>query len=92
MSTAELGRLALLSTRHLPAIVEAERLVAGLSTVNIDPDAPASLGEARRRAEAMTRDELETYLLGVDDGRRELLREAGLDDDGRSWPADEDCT
>jgi hypothetical protein len=59
--------------------------------VNIDPDASVSVGEARRRADAMSRDELETYLLGVDDGRRELLREAGLADDGSEprWPAED---
>jgi hypothetical protein len=28
----------------------------------------------------MSRSELEDYLVGVDDGRREFLRELGLDD------------
>jgi hypothetical protein len=80
MSTAELGRLAVSAVRHLGSVVEAERLVAGLSTENVQPDAPATVEDARRRAEAMSRGELDDYLLGVDDGRREFLRELGLDD------------
>lgn len=80
MSIGELGRMAASSIRHLSSVVEAQRLVAGLSTENVQPDAPATVQEARRRAEAMSRGELEDYLLGVDDGRREFLRELGLDD------------
>jgi hypothetical protein len=80
-SISELHRMAVTSVRHLPSIVAAERLIAGLSTESASPDAPASAYEARRRAERMSRTELEAYLLGsgVDDhGRQEFLR--GLDD------------
>jgi hypothetical protein len=82
MSISELHHLAVTSLRHLPSIVAAERLVAGLSTHSLSSDASASVADARRRAEMMSRSELETYLLGVDDGRRELLR--GTMDDSAS--------
>ena len=80
LSIETLHRMAMQAIRHVPAIVEAERLSAGLSTDNLSPDVPASVEEARRRAEAMSRSELEDYLVGVDDGRREFLRELGLGD------------
>jgi hypothetical protein len=82
LSLSELQRMAIASVRHLPSIVAAERLVAGLSTQSVSPDASASVEEARRRAERMSRSEIEDYLLGVDDGSRKFLR--GLVDAGDS--------
>lgn len=82
LKPAELSRLATAAARHLPQVVEAERLVAGLSTANIHEGAPASVEEARRRADEMPREKLDEYLVGVDDGRRNLAAELGI-------PADE---
>ena len=81
LSISELHRMLVTSVRHLPSTVAAERLVAGLSTGNLSPDAPATVVEARRRAEQMSRSELEAYLVGsgVDDHRRQEFPR-GLDD------------
>jgi hypothetical protein len=87
LSLAELHRLAMGAIRHLSSVVAAERLVAGLSTEAHSSDALASVEEARRRADAMSRSEIETFLLGVDDGRREMLREScvAAHTDARYW-------
>lgn len=78
LTTAQLARLAQMSVRHLGSVVEAERLVAGLSTES-HADAPATHEAARLAAERMGRSELEDYLLGVDDGRAAIMVELGLD-------------
>jgi len=48
--------------------------------VNLSPDSPTMVEEARERAARMSRGELEDYLLGVDDGRRREFLRGTLDD------------
>lgn len=66
------------AARLLPALVQAERLVHGLSTskgehVAVDPQRAA----AESRVRDMDRGELDVYLLGVDEGREaERARQA----------------
>lgn len=78
----QLQRMAMESIRYMPIVVQAERLVAGLS---IDP-AGAGAGDftvddARRKAESMSRPELQQFLLGEEynDGRAAQLEAAGVD-------------
>jgi hypothetical protein len=56
--------------KALPAVVQAERLVAGLSSVNLaGHDGGAVKAEATVRAESMSRAEAEAYLLGREEDR-----------------------
>jgi hypothetical protein len=58
-------RAAATLVKALPAVVQAERLVAGLSSVNVGGhDGGAFKAEAKVRAESMSRAEAEAYLLG----------------------------
>ncbi len=64
----ELSREARTSARYLPAVIQAERLVLGLSSVNVGGhDGGAIKPEAKVRAEQMSRSEAEAYLLGRED-------------------------
>jgi hypothetical protein len=83
MTFAQLQALAIEAVRYMPAIVQAERLVTGLS---LDPAGVGSNGgkeEAVRALESATRDELERILTGDgnerDDGRAAQLSAAGVD-------------
>jgi len=63
-------RTASVLVKALPAIVQAERLVAGLSTSKVGgQDGGATKAGAEQRAETMDRGELEAYLLGRDEHR-----------------------
>jgi hypothetical protein len=79
LSLVELHRLAVGAVRHITSIVGAERLIAGLGADAPSSDSPGTVEDARRRADAMSRSEIETFLLGVDDGRAEFLRGIGLE-------------
>jgi hypothetical protein len=84
---SQLQSIAIESIRYMPTIIQAERLVAGLSvdsTGRLPGGVSAGDGthdEARRRAEAMTRDELERMLVGGDrdDGRSTQMDLVGVD-------------
>ena len=64
----EKARTMTVALKALPAIVQSERTVIGLSTVNVGGhDGGALKHEATIRAESMTRSEAEAYLLGRED-------------------------
>jgi len=66
----ELSREARTSARYLPAVIQAERLVAGLSTTNSDGHRGGGIkAEVEQQVEAMDRSQLEAYLLGREEHR-----------------------
>lgn len=63
-------RAAATLVKALPAVVQAERLVAGLSSVNVGGHGGGAIkAEATVRAESMSRSEAEAYLLGREEDR-----------------------
>jgi len=70
MDIRELAREAHSAARLMPALVQAERLVLGLSTERTELTAiDAARAEAQRSVAGKSRTELDAYLTGVDDGR-----------------------
>lgn len=70
LTPIELANLAAIAGKQLPALVQASRLIHGKSTENIDVKS-----EHRVKIESATPDELDAYLLGVDDGSQKLLEQ-----------------
>lgn len=76
------------AARVYPQVGVFERLAIGLSTSNVGghEGGAIEIADHRRRVEQMPREEIDNYLLGVDDGRRaaraELLPGAIEDDPG----------
>lgn len=88
MTVRELGVEARAAVKLVPALVQVERLVHGLSTdrsegVQVDP----AVAEARQRIAGASRGELDAYLLGVDDATRSA-RDDALTDSGDPVGAD----
>jgi hypothetical protein len=76
----QLANLARASARALPAVIQGERLIQGLSTSNVDAhvSGDVTVSDARRQAEAMPPMERERFLLGEGfaDGREAEREEA----------------
>lgn len=71
MSLKELQVEAHRAVRLMPALVQAERLVLGLSTDRTELTAiDSARAEAQRAITGKSRTELDAYLTGVDDGRQ----------------------
>jgi hypothetical protein len=77
MTLRELQKEAHSAVRLMPALVQAERLVLGLSTDRTElTGIDAARAEAQRAITGKSRTELDAYLTGVDDGRQ-AERQAG---------------
>lgn len=68
-----LANLAAQAGKQLPALVQASRLVHGFSTSNV-----AVTSEHRAKIEGATPDELDSYLLGYDDGAETVIERKEL--------------
>jgi hypothetical protein len=79
MSDLELMREAIKAARVYGQVGVFERLSRGMSTSNVGGHEGGPIEHVtRERVEAMPRDEIETYLLGVDAGARAVAERHGL--------------